>query len=369
MYATQPLLPELRRAFQASEAAVGLTISATTFGCALAAPLVGAVADRVGRKRVIVTAIVILALVTFGAASAATLPALIAWRAAQGVLMPGVFAVTLAYIGEEFPREVAGRAVAGYITGNVAGGFGGRYIAALVAEHAPWQTAFVVLGALNLAGAAFVLVALPRAHRFVRSASTGETLRAIRGFLRDREVLATYAIGGSVLFTLVAAFTFTTFHLAGPPFSLSTVALGNVFIVYLVGLIATPLGGRMIDRFGSRRTALGALAASCAGLLLTLLPSLPGIVVGLTIMSSAVFIMQAASQNHLQRIVSAHRSTAAAIYFTFYYTGGGLGAIVPAPAWSRGGWPATVAVILAVQAVIAVMTAFGWRRPASARAT
>ena len=72
MYATQPLLPALRGEFRASEAAVGATISALTLACALAAPFVGPLADALGRKRVIVSAIYGLALVTLGAATART---------------------------------------------------------------------------------------------------------------------------------------------------------------------------------------------------------------------------------------------------------------------------------------------------------
>ena len=68
MYATQPLLPDLRAEFHTGEAAVGATISVLTFACALAAPFVGPLADAIGRKRVIVSAILGLALVTFAAA-------------------------------------------------------------------------------------------------------------------------------------------------------------------------------------------------------------------------------------------------------------------------------------------------------------
>ncbi|HEX3548759.1 MAG TPA: MFS transporter, partial [Candidatus Elarobacter sp.] len=239
MYATQPLLPELRTQFGVGEAAVGATISALTFACALAAPFVGPLADAVGRKRVIVSAIFGLALVTFAAAGATTLHALIAWRFVQGLFMPAVFAVTLAYVAEEFPPAIGGRAIGAYITGNVLGGFLGRYVAALVAGWWNWHVAFIVLGVLNLAGGTVVLTLLPRARRFTRQSSAREALRAVGRFVRDPVLLATFAVGGSVLFTLVTALTFATYHLAAPPFGLGTVALGNVFFVYLVAVVAT----------------------------------------------------------------------------------------------------------------------------------
>jgi MFS transporter, YNFM family, putative membrane transport protein len=370
MYATQPLLPALRAEFHTGEAAVGATISALTFACALAAPFVGPLADALGRKRVIVSAIFGLALVTFAAAGAQTLHALVAWRFVQGLFMPAVFAVTLAYIAEEFPPAVGGRAVGAYIAGNVLGGFLGRYVAAVVADRWDWHAAFVVLGVMNLIGGALVFALLPRADRFVRQPSARAALRAVGRFVRDPVLLATYAVGGSVLFTLVAAFTFATYHLAAPPFGLGTVALGNVFFVYLVGVVATPLAGRLIDRAGHRTALLLAVGASAAGIVLTLIPSVPAIVAGLGIMSTGVFAAQAASQGYIGIVARERRSTAASLYLTVYYTGGGLGAVVPAVVWARGGWPATVALILGVQIAAAALAALAWTRvaPAESRA-
>lgn len=367
MYATQPLLPALRVEFGTSEARVAATISSLTFAVALAAPFVGPLADAIGRKRVIVTAIFVLALVTFGASHAGTIGELILWRFLQGLAMPGIFATTLAYIAEEFPVDVAGRAVGSYIGGNVLGGFAGRYVSALVAAHAGWQSAFLALGALNVAGGLVVLTLLPPAQKFARRRSARGALVAIGGFLRDRTLLATYAVGASILFTLVAAFTFATFYLARPPFSLSTQALGNVFFVYLAGVVATPLSGRSIDRFGNRFTVLAALAMSALGIVATLLPGLPAVVAGLALMSTGVFVAQAASQGYVGKIASANRSTAAALYLTCYYLGGGLGAIAPAWVFTRAGWPGTVGLVVAVQAGAAFIAFFGWQGPAAAR--
>ena len=365
MYATQPLLPELRASFGASEAAVGFTLTALTLACALAAIAIGPFADRVGRKPVIVSAILGLALTTFGASTATSLGALIAWRAAQGVLMPGIFAVTVAYVAEEFPLNVAGAAIAAYMTGNVIGGFAGRYLSALVAGVASWQAAFLVLGALNVVGAAFVWAALPSARNFVRSASVGASVRAMGGFVRNPRILAIYAVGGTVLFTNIGTFTFVTFYLAAPPFLLSTLALGNVFLVYLFGIVSTPIGGRLMDRLGYRVTAVLSIGASMCGVFVTLIRWLPAVIVGLVIVSATVFIAQACSQGLIGRVVSANRSTAAALYFTVYYAVGGFGAVLPAPAWTHWGWPGAVAVIAAVQICAATVAYFGWPAPVS----
>jgi MFS family permease len=187
-------------------------------------------------------------------------------------------------------------------------------------------------------------------------------LRAVGRFVRDPVLLATFAVGGSVLFTLVTALTFATYHLAAPPFGLGTVALGNVFFVYLIAVVATPLAGRVIDRAGHRAALLIGLATSSAGALLTLVPSVPAIVAGLAVMSTGVFAAQAASQGYIGVVARERRSTAASLYITVYYAGGGLGAVLPAALWVRGGWPAVVALIVAVQACAAALAALLWTR-------
>ena len=52
------------------------------------------------------------------AATSVTLPQLVAWRFVQGIVTPGIFAVTMAYIHEEWPAARAGRATAAYIGGT-----------------------------------------------------------------------------------------------------------------------------------------------------------------------------------------------------------------------------------------------------------
>lgn len=103
LYATQPLLPLLEDLFHASKSAVGWTVSASTLGVAMAAPLLGTFTERMNRKRVILVSIVLLAIPTCAAASSSSLGWLVFWRLLQGLITPGVFATTIAYITESWP--------------------------------------------------------------------------------------------------------------------------------------------------------------------------------------------------------------------------------------------------------------------------
>ena len=161
LFAPQPLLPLLARESRLC-GAISLVVTASTLAVALAAPFAGVVADRFGRKRVIVPATFLLAVPTLLAATATSYGQLLFWRFLQGVFTPGIFAVIIAYINEEWEAG-AGAATAAYVTGTVIGGFSGRAFAALIASHANWRWAFVALGTLNLLGAFAIRAWLPAA--------------------------------------------------------------------------------------------------------------------------------------------------------------------------------------------------------------
>ena len=217
LYTTQPLLPQLARLFQATNFAVSLTVTAPTIAVALASPFVGGLADVLGRKRVIVAASIGLAVTTTLASTAGSLNALIAWRFFQGLFTPGIIAVTIAYIHEEYPADRAGRATAAYISGTVVGGFSGRAVTGVVAAASTWPTAFLVVSALNGVAAMALWIWLP-AERRSRLRQVGSSRsRAILGHLANPQLVVSYAIGFCVLFVQVALFTYVTFLLAAPP--------------------------------------------------------------------------------------------------------------------------------------------------------
>ncbi len=364
VYDTQPLLPYLQQIFNASEIAVSLTVSSTILAMALTAPFIGLLAESVGRKKVIVPSLYALTVPTLLAATSHTLHQLVFWRFMQGVFVPGVIVVIMAYINEEFPRQLVGRAMSAYISGTVLGGFLGRYISGAVSHHFSWRDAFLVIGIVNLAGAIIVQQSLPRAKRFVRAASIAHSISEGWQHLRNPRLLAVYGMGFAALFSLVGTFTYANFYLAAPPYRLNSEQLGSIFFVYLLGLIVTPLSGRCLDHYGIRLTSVVAVCFTSAGLLLTLLHSLPVIVAGLALASSGVFIYQAVGTVQTGIVADRARSSAAGLYVTFYYIGGSLGAVVTGWTWVAGGWPACVFLLMGVAGLAMILVFVSSRKAA-----
>jgi YNFM family putative membrane transporter len=365
LYATQPLLPMFARLFSASKAAVGLTVSASTLGVALAAPLFGTLAERLSRKRVIVTSIAALAVPTLLAATSTSLGALIFWRFLQGLVMPGIFAIAIAYITEEWPRQSVALVMSIYVSGTALGGFCGRMISGLAAHYLGWHYSFVLLGLMTLVGSVAVERWLPREKRAIpprKHAGVAGHFHPMRQHLKNPRLLATYAIGFNVLFSLVGVFTYITFYLADPPFRLSTVALSYLFVVYLVGLVVTPAAGWLITRIGLRLGILYAIALSLAGVLVTLVHSLPAVVLGLAMVCTGVFISQSTASSYLREAAGeGGRASAAGLYLSCYYLGGTAAGVIPSYFWSLGKWPACVAFIVVLELATMAIVAAAWR--------
>ncbi len=348
VYCTQPLLPLLRRLFNASELQVSFTVSATILGVAMAAPFTGMLAERRGRKKVIVPSLFLLTIPTGLAATSLNLPQLVFWRFAQGIFVPGVIAVMLAYINEEWAGRGVGRAMSSYVTGTVIGGFLGRFVSGVVATHVNWRASFLIIAALNLSGSILVRAWLPLAKKFVKAEHMRQAFSDMRQHLRNPRLLANFGMGSMVLFSLVGCFTYANFYLAAAPFHLNAAELGSIFFVYLLGVVITPQSGRLLDRFGFRRVALVYCGMMISGLLLTLTKSLAVVITGLAIFSSGVFVAQAAASVQTGTIAGRARSSAAGLYVTFYDLGGSIGATATDFFWQWRKWPGCVALLGAV---------------------
>jgi len=367
LYAPQSILPLLAREFSASAAQVSTIITISTLAVAATAPFTGALADVLGRKRVIVAAMFVLVVPTLMVGLSTSLSALIFWRAVQGLVLPPIFAVTVAYIGDEWSPREATTAAGIYSSGSSLGGFSGRLITGFLADLIGWRAGFVALAAIALTGAGTVALLLPHERKFVRSEGLLASTRQMLAHFRNRELLATYAVGFGVLFNFICTFTYVSFHLAAPPYNLSASWLGALFVVYLTGSVLTPWTGWAVGRFGRRRFMIGIVAPWVAGIALTLAPSLVLIVAGLAVSAGCGLICQAVSTGYVTITAKAGRSSAVGLYVTSFYLGGSFGAALGGFAWTLGGWPACVALVVAMLAAIAAVVGFGWQetvRPA-----
>ena len=91
------------------------------------------------------------------------------------------------------------------------------------------------------------------------------------------------------------------------------------------------------------------IAAWACGALLTLAPPVWAITLGLTLCAACGMLCQTISTGYVTMIAKEGRSSAVGLYVTCFYVGGSFGAFLPGLAWDAGGWPACVAMVVAMQ--------------------
>ena len=362
LYSPQALLPELSREFGVGAGTISSLMTAGTAAIAMTAPFTGALADVLGRKRLITAAAFAVVVPTLLMTLASSVPQLAVLRFVQGLLLPPIFTVAVAYVGDEWPPVEVPRVIGLFISGSSVGGFCGRFLTGVVADLFGWRASFAAVALLTLAGALIVTLALPREKSFVRSAGFFISLRQMVSHLRNPRLLAIYAVGFGVLFNFIAAFTYVSFHLAGPPYYFTPTLLGALFATYLGGSIAVPWVGRPIIIFGRRRFVLGIIAIWMCGALILLAPPVAAIVAGLAICAICGMVCQAVSTGYVITTAKEGRSSAAGLYASSFYLGGSAGAFLIGLVWNAAGWTGCVVAIIAVQAIMAAIVALAWER-------
>ncbi len=342
MYLTQPILPVLSREFGVGPARAGMTVSAVVLAIAGASAFYGPLADALGRRRVIATALGLLALATAACALAPSLPALVALRALQGLFVPGMTAVSVAYAGDRWGAAELRPVVGGLIAASVVGGLLGRVGAGAITAHADWRTAFLAFALLTALAAVGVGRELSPLRGSVAE-PLGAAWRGMAAHLRDRRLVGAYLVGASMFFGWMGLFTYLPYLLSGPPFHLSTGLVSSVYLVYAIGVLVSPLAGRLSGRVAPTRLVAVGLTVEGLGLLATLHASLAVIVGGLLLVVAGTFTAQAVVPAFVNQQARTAKGGASALYLTFYYLGGTLGSVLPGLAWERWGWPGVLA--------------------------
>jgi len=362
LYSPQALLPELAREFGVGAGAISALMTAGTAAIALTAPFTGTLADVLGRKRLITAAGFVVLVPTLMMTFAASVPQLVLLRFIQGLLLPPIFTVAVAYVGDEWPPADVPRVAGLFISGSSVGGFCGRFVAGAIADLVGWRASFAAVAAFTLAGVMIVTFVLPRERSFVRSVGFLASARQMLAHLSNPQLLAIYAVGFGVLFNFIATFTYVSFHLAGPPYFFTPTLLGALFATYLSGSVTVPWVGRAILLFGRRRFVLGVIAVWIAGALMLLAPPVGLIIIGLLICATCGMICQAVSTGYVVTTAKEGRSSAAGLYASMFYIGGSAGAFLIGFVWSATGWNGCVAAIITVQAAMAAIVALAWDR-------
>lgn len=359
IYCTQPLLPVLAEHFGLGAATSSLALSLTTGFLALSIFAAGALSESVGRKPLMFASLVVAAMLEIAAAFAPSWHVLLVLRALEGAALGGAPAVAMAYLAEEIEPAGLGAAMGLYIGGNALGGMAGRVVTGLVAEVFDWRVALAAIGGLGLASAIGFVLLLPPSRNFAPRPPRrlAAHLAAWGRHLANPALALVFLIGFLAMGGFVTTYNYVGFRLADPPFDLGQAAVGAIFVVYLSGILASPLAGRAADRFGRVPVIVAGTLLSAAGLLVTLPASLVAVIAGVALLTAGFFAAHAAASGWIGLLARADLGHASSLYLLAYYLGSSVAGSLGGLPWTVGGWAAVVGFVatLHLAALIAAL--------------
>ncbi|MFF8385903.1 MFS transporter [Streptomyces kanasensis] len=363
LYSTQALLPAVSADFAVSASAASWTVSAATGALALCVLPLSALSERFGRRALMTASLAVASAVGLLVPFAPDLEWLVALRAVQGAALAGVPASAMAYLAEEVrPKALVG-AIGLFVAGNSVGGMSGRIVTGWTAQLWGWRAGLAAVGVLAVVCAVAYRLLLPPARHFRPGTLDPRALaRTVRTHLSDPLLMRLYAIGALFMTVFGAVYTVIGYRLVEAPFSLPQGVVGSVFLVYLVGTVASAAAGRLVGRMGRRGALYLAVATTAAGLLLSLSGSLTAVLGGLVLITAGFFAGHAVASSSVSRAATTGRAQASALYQSAYYLGSSVGGTLGAVAYHRAGWGGTVLLGLVAVLGVVSLTLYGTHR-------
>lgn len=262
-----PALPMLTRGLGASMAAAQLTMSALILAFGLGQMVWGPVADRVGRRPVLLAGLGLYTLASAACVLAGSIEQLIVARVLQGACLAAAVVVARAIVRDLYEPHEGAQVMALALSGLAVIAIAGPALGGLVAATWGWRAALSLVAAAGVATLAFVALRLPETlqHRNPRATALAPLLAAWGQILRHRSFVAWTALTASTyggLFLILAGSSFVYIEQLGLSAAQYGGAMGSASVSYL---LSTLLCRRWIARHGMaatvRRGALFTLAA------------------------------------------------------------------------------------------------------------
>jgi predicted MFS family arabinose efflux permease len=337
-----PLVPRLAVVFGAPISTVSALVPAymVPYGCVCL--IVGPLADRWGRAKLMRVLMVAGILLPAGTATAGSLGVLLGWRVCTGILLGGITPIGLALIAEMFPYEERGRPV-GWVFGAIAGGMAAGATAGPILEPTlGWRGLFHLVAGLGVCAAVWAWGPLHQlaAETLPKAGATGigQVIAAYAKLVSTRRGATVY---GLVLVN--GAFHGGIFAWLGVYFverhALTSRELGLAMLGYgIPGFLFGPVIGKMADRRGRRgMVRLGlVLAASCAFALAEPLPVMVATVF-ITLLSLGFDLTHPLFAGVVSSLDPPRTAQAMAVNTFAVFTGNGLGSLVFGVAYAHLG--------------------------------
>ena len=241
--------------------ASGLFLGLLTYASAASAPLTGAFADRVGRRRTLIIASSVILCCAIGYGLTSSYPVMLALVLVHGVFWSGLLSASAAYLTHLLPEKRRAEGISYWGLSSVAAIAVAPPLAFWIMQHGGWTWICISCGALNLL-MGVIAFALPEDPV---ETQMDLPLPNIRPSLVEWRVLALSVTLFLYSFGYGAITSFSAMYADALGISPKSIYLTLLAVVIL---LTRPLSGPLADRIGYRRVFMPCLVCIAAGLAL-----------------------------------------------------------------------------------------------------
>lgn len=352
-----PVLPEMVLQLDLDPRWAGTLVSLHALTSALFTPIMGIVADRVGKLKVMVPCLMLYALFGISTAHLTSMPLLLLSRGLLGAASGGVAAATIGILGEMYEGEKRTR-ILGYATSimttsaiffPILGGWVGGM---------QWQFAFYLYG-FGIPIAVMALVFLQEKSSHTESLVGKNQTQQLRKILRDSNILTFYLFIGAAAMIVYSVVVYTPLYLkeaigATPELN------GFVLAVRLVGAaLVSAFGASRISRRLGRNRAV-AFGFSLMAMTLFTIPFLTDLylIVPTAVLFGAGFgIITPSLYDGLANLAPAEvRATVLAVGTGFNSLGQFVSPVLLGPVWKYAGLPSVFYAAAGMAAIVSFLS-------------
>ncbi|MGB7799769.1 MFS transporter [Buttiauxella sp.] len=339
LYCVQPVLPVLSHEFGVSPASSSISLSVSTAMLAIGLLFTGPLSDAIGRKPVMVTALLLASSCTLLSTMMTSWHGILVMRALIGLSLSGVAAVGMTYLSEEIHPSVVAFSMGLYISGNSIGGMSGRLLSGVLTDFFNWRIAVAAIGCFALASALMFWKILPESRHFRPSSLRPKTLFInFRLHWRDQGLPLLFAQGFLLMGAFVTLFNYIGYRLMQGPWYLSQAVVGLLSVAYLTGTWSSPKAGAMTAKFGRGPVMIFSTAVMLLGLVLTVFSPLAIIFIGMLLFSAGFFAAHSVASGWIGPRAKRAKGQASSLYLFSYYLGSSLAGTLGGVFWHQFGW-------------------------------
>lgn len=366
--------------FALSDSALGWLLSASLIGMAVGAVSFGALADRIGRRRVVLIGLVLNTVGMLLAATAPGMALLLVWRILTGLGVGAILATGTVLVSETVAARRRGLALSIYTAGYSLGATLGGLLAGRLVLEVGWQSVYLLGGVVGAAALVVVVVWLPESPAFAARLQGGADAAPARpgasrvglGTLWNREhrrtTFALWAICFLVMFGFYFATSWTPKLLTELGMSQEQGILGGIALMFggtigalLYGVATVLWPARAVFGWSIGLSALG-LAAFIQATGIPALAFFAGVVVGMLMNAAIAGIYTLAPQSY----EAAVRSSGVGVALGVGRLGGIVAPIVVGALLDAGAAPRTLYFAIAAALLVLAPVVLLLRRPAEA---